>query len=154
MSAVHRIALKGPWYYEWLGELAAGRGTQSGNRNPDNIAAAVPEPDVRRVRMPSDWESLFGSQSGRVRFSRRFHCPTGLDSETRVFVSFTGLGGRGSVLLNQQFLGGVHQCREPVCFDVTALLEPSNMLEVVLEYCPDTDGSPGGIWGTVYVEIH
>ncbi len=154
MAAVHRIALKGPWHYEWMGEVSGNSDTS----NHDEVATSTEQSsgsaEVRRVRMPSDWESLFGTRAGRVRFSRRFHRPTGLEPETRVLVNFTGIGGRGSVLLNQQFLGGVHQCREPVAFDVTALLEPSNMLEVVLEYRPNLDESPGGIWGTVYVEIH
>lgn len=139
----YRIHLKGPWSFEWLSEPL-----NTPLANSQNLLAGA------RVRMPCDWQSIFGSAAGRVRFSRRFHRPTNLTADDRVKISFDGVGGAATVSMNDHPLGGVQNNTSTVSFDVTELLGPSNMLVVEVSFVPAEHTAPGGLWGSVAVEIH
>lgn len=132
----HRIHLKGPWQCEWLSP------------------ADVPAASVQRVKMPSDWRSVFGEQAGRVLLRRKFHKPTNLDAEEIVSLVFDGIGGRGEVRLDDQLLGTVDETVTTLAFEITALLQPTNELLVELDFDPRQDPeTAGGLWGPVAIEI-
>lgn len=141
MPLAHRIALKGPWRNQWIDDASP------------NLAARAYE-TLDRVQMPTSWQAAFGERAGRVRFLRRLHAPTGIEAGDRVVLCFSGVGGSASFQLNERVLGGAAHCTEAVSFDITPLLEPSNMLEVVIDFDPRSDTRDGGLWGTVFVEIH
>lgn len=135
----HRMHLKGPWQYEWLGP-----------------SDALP-PDVEpagRLKMPAEWRTSFGSAAGTARFRRRFNRPTNLDADERVFVVLDGVGGTGEARLDDRRLGTVDGAQGSAAFDVTDLLKPANELVVELEFDPAVDESVrGGLWGPVAIEI-
>ena len=133
----HEIRLRGPWRYEWTGAAASPQGM----------------PPVGRVMMPATWQSLFDARAGSARFRRRFHRPTNLGARERVMLVFNGVGGSGQVALNEEPVGPVGGNALPERFDVTARLLPTNELTVEIEYDP-ASGEPGGLWGTVALEIH
>ena len=141
---VHRIHLKGPWEYEFVAVPRSDGGVSR------DASAAVSKSG--RVTMPADWRSLFGSLAGRATFRRRFHKPTNLDPEERVWIAFDGLNGHANVQLNGQDLGtlsGTSSGR----LDVTGALQPFNELTVELDYDDRRDGSPGGLYAPVAIEI-
>ena len=71
-----------------------------------------------------------------------------------ITVGFAGVGGSATISVNDQPIGGGRNNEQPVSFDVTSLLEPTNVLTVDLEYDPQHDGQRGGLWAPVTVEIH
>jgi hypothetical protein len=160
---LHRIHLKGPWHYEWLGGVqppvpglpAVPVGgtpvTRSSGRDP---ARPRRLPGEHRVHMPTTWQSLFGDTAGTARFRRRFHRPTNLDPDERVFLVFDGIGGRAEIRLNGRQFSSIDAAACPAGFDVTALLAPRNELTVDVVFDPDkVPGQPGGLWAPVALEI-
>ena len=108
----HRIALRGPWEFEWLtppvGTVATGRGA-----------------------LPADWLELWGPHIGRVAWHRWFHRPTGLEADERVWVVVEGPEGGIEIRLNDMPIeefgrGGRLQV------DLTTQLQARNRLSVVL----------------------
>jgi hypothetical protein len=143
---VHRIHLKGPWEFAWLG---------AENSHGANVATSG------RVQMPCEWRSIFGDRGGRGRFSRRFHRPTGLEPGDVVRIVFAGIGGAATIGLNGEPLiprreGTTSPTPEPdsLACDVSLLLQPANRLVVEVEFDPglNTDAR-GGLWGPVAIEI-
>ena len=144
MSDPYRMNLKGPWQYVWL-------------IGPTPTEALITSPEIlanSRVRMPAEWQASFGVVAGKLRLSRRFHRPTNLTDLDRVHIGFAGVGGSATISLNDQPIGGVRNNQQPVSFDVTSLLELSNVLTVELEYDPQHDGPRGGLWAPVSIDIH
>ena len=141
MSA-HRIHLKGPWDYEWLGPI---RGVAT----------------VGRARMPCEWRLIFGERAGRARFARRFHQPTGLEPGDVVRLVFDGLGGAATFRLNDELLvppldRASAPTREPqsLAFEVTSLLRAANRLVVEIEFDPGAaPAERGGLFGPVAIDI-
>lgn len=134
--------LKGPWQFEWLLR--------------DETQAELPEEFERsgRVKLPATWQSLFGNQHGTVRFQRRFHRPTNLDSWEQVFIVFDGVGGEGAVSVNGMSVGQISTRAESQDFEVTSLLKDGNVLQVDLEHLgADDESAPGGLWAAVAIEI-
>lgn len=140
--SVHRIRLIGPWDYVW---------------SPTEIpVAATSLPAAGSVKMPCDWQTLFGSQAGRATFSRKFHCPTNLESHEQVVIVLSGVGGEGQIFLNGNPLFQFPAGSESPEVDVTQHLQRFNVLEVVLQFTPSTDtpATTGGLFGPVMIEIH
>lgn len=108
----HRIALRGPWEFEWLtppvGTVVTGRGT-----------------------LPADWLKLWGPQTGRIAWHRWFHKPTGLEIDERVWVVIEGPAGVVEIQLNgmpiEEFGRGSR-----LQVDLTTKLQARNRLSVVL----------------------
>jgi len=145
--SVHRINLKGPWECELL--CADSDGAQrTGNETSSQRGATS-----KRVTMPADWTSIFGPTAGRARFVRKFHKPTNLDAEERVFVVFEGVGGEGSVLLNDSDIGRIESSTTAQRFEVTRLLQRFNRLTVELSCNPAEHESRGGLYAPVALEI-
>jgi hypothetical protein len=85
---------------------------------------------VIRLRGPWHQEPLPG---GSVRYSRRFHRPTGLESGDRVFLVLDG--SAAAVVLNGQPLA-LGSGR----YDITELLAAKNLLELAAPAGLPTDG--------------
>ncbi len=104
--------------------------------------------------MPVSWQDAFGPVAGRVRFQRRFHSPTNLESEEHVLLAFEGLGGTAEVVVNGTSIATVDQPEDILQCDVTALLKPFNELIVDIRFDARLTDQPGGLWRPVAVEIH
>jgi len=134
---IHRINLKGPWEFEWTGP--------PDTENP-------PTPRSGRITMPCDWQTLFGEIPGAAIFRRRFHKPTNLGPDERVWLEFQGIGGNAAVALNGTPLGSLNNTTTGR-LEMTAALQPFNELTVTLEYAPQRDGTPGGLHAPVVIAI-
>jgi hypothetical protein len=156
MLPSHVIRLRGPWQCVPLAHtvlLADGKTVEE----PDHLPAGG------RIELPSDWSALLGSDfCGRVRFTRRFGLPTGLEPEQRIDLVIEGVDPFGHASLNGQTLGPLGI--EPARFDVTRQLKSRNELEVVVELPrltsesaplsrPGREHLPGGLIGEVRLEI-
>jgi hypothetical protein len=117
---------------------------------------------IIRLRGPWACEHL----QGAVRFTRRFHCPTGLDAASRVWLAIDEVDGRATVMLNDRLCGEIASSatartlddaesqRCPGRFDVTADLLPHNVLSITVPLTlKDSDGLPGELIGAVRLEI-
>jgi hypothetical protein len=134
----HRIRLQGPWDARRLDR----------------------DEQPTRVFMPLSWEAIFGDESGRAEFCRKFNQPTNLEAHEQVWVVFDGIGGEGSVRLNGHVLGLI-TCEASVAeFEITRQLALHNELIVELALYPDrvaasrtAASSQNGLWGVVSLEI-
>jgi hypothetical protein len=136
--SVHRIRLIGPWEFAW--RTSTGDGAEL-----DGKAASG------TIKMPCDWQSIFGSRGGKVAFSRRFHRPTNLEPHERVLIVLTGVGGSGTIRLNGDSLLEFSDA-DSVEADVTNKLEAFNLLEIEVEHQPIA-GKLGGLHSPVVLEI-
>ena len=131
--SIHRIRLKGPW---------------------EVLAPDATDDVYLRQSMPQDWRSLFGRASGTAWFRRKFHRPTGLLASDRVVLHFpSGIGIVENLTVNDRPVSS--HSNAPLKFDITAALIEFNQLEFSLCFDPDANPDvPGGLWETVYLEIH
>jgi hypothetical protein len=155
--AMHNIRLRGPWQVEAI-ERYVRRADGTYGRSSEPMPAAV------RMAMPADWSAALGGDFlGRVRYSRIFQKPTGLDTGERVFLVVEPARSLGSVSVNSKRLGAVCWGGAAGRFDVTDLLDDHNRLEIVVQH-PVLDGmqeqndddstsSVGGLVGEVRLEI-
>lgn len=121
----HRIRLRGPW-------------------------ECVAESATRMVKMPCRWADLgLGADARRVRCHRRFGRPRQLDPHERVWLVIARAGAVADVVLNEHTLDRAGGARDDVEFEVTALLDRRNHLQVVAE----KPGSDSQVWGDVALEI-
>lgn len=128
--ATHRINLRGPWDYQFLGNQS---GTEA---------------------MPREWRLLFGDRAGTATFRRKFHRPTNLDPHEQVLIVFTEVGGSGRVWINDQPVGDFTAHGELVEFEITKLLKPFNELSVEIAFDPGVDEQQqGGLFGVTALEI-
>lgn len=133
----HRIALRGPWEYRWHGR----------------VAEELQGPGSGRVKMPTDWQALFGDHGGRARFRRRFHRPTNLEPHERVLIVLEHPLGAAGLQLNGHELGAVGHGEDFGRFDVTRILLPMNELVVEIEFTPTQETRPGELWQVIAMEI-
>jgi len=118
----HRIRLRGPWECE-----------------------VGPRPG--RVALPCTWEQLaVGDGPASVQLVRSFGYPGRLDDCERVWLTFTGVRGLATVVLNDEALGPGQGDFE---FEVTRLLRPRNRLSVGL----GAENPAGLVWEEVALEI-
>ena len=155
---MHVIRLRGPWQYEPLARtllLADG----STCAEPGDL------PPPGEVKMPADWgDTLGGYFRGRVRYSRKFNRPTGIEQGDRLFLRIQQVDAFGSAALNEHPLGEIPSGGNPQRFEVTRLLQPFNQLVIEVELPrstadsaplprPKRDDLPGGLVGEVRLEI-
>jgi hypothetical protein len=139
----HRIRLRGPWECEPLARIVTDDQGRIAMRT-DNL------PPPRRMTMPCRWsEGGLRNFAGRVRYRRRFGCPSRLDDYERVWLTFTGADSIAGVSLNGHFLGRHEGADQPFEFEVTNLLGDRNELIVEVE----SPSENGGLWGEVALEI-
>jgi beta-galactosidase/beta-glucuronidase len=132
----HAIRLRGPWDYQPLACTVL---------RPDGSTQAVSGslPPAGRVEMPADWGRTLGTDfRGRVRYVRRFGCPSGLEPADRVELLIDRLDAFGTVWLNGQLLLDVPPGETPSRVDVTARLRPRNELVIEVECPRETSGMP------------
>jgi hypothetical protein len=113
--------------------------------------------------MSADWSGVCGSDfRGRVRLRRRFHWPARLMPRERVWLVFEVVTGAAVVRLNEEVLGEFATADTPRDFDVTEVLEPTNVLLVDVTYpaigpSGEQDAAPsgavGGLTGEVRLEV-
>jgi len=148
MSEPHRIRLRGPWDYEPLAEFVdAADGTV--NERVDDL------PPAGRAAMPRDWREMLGGDfRGRVRFCRRFSCPTGLEPGDRVELVIDAVAGSAAVFLDDQPLGDVDPSAGSLRSDVSGRLSGRHELVVEVQ-SPATcvKDQPRGLTGEVRLEI-
>jgi len=131
----HRIRLRGPWTCEPLW------------RWQDEQTKTADLPPPFRMTMPGRWSDAgLVDFRGLVRCVRRFGYPGRIDEWEHVWLTFAGVEGRATAVLNGQQLG---QFAQPAEFDVTTLLETRNTLAVDV----DSRDPGGGLWGEVALEV-
>jgi hypothetical protein len=167
---LHTIRLRGPWEYQPLAHFAA-----VSDATLQETKANLPPGGT--LVLPADWGAALGRDFwGRVRFSRVFHRPTGLDASSKVWLVVEEVDWQAGVDLNDRHLGdvlcslagaslhvsGVQRC--PARFDITDSLQPENRLSIEVT-CPGVDASgravsrfgrdkaSGGLIGLVRLEI-
>jgi hypothetical protein len=151
MATVHTIRLRGPW------------GCQPLTRHEPNEAGESREstanlPPAGRLRLPADWSGVCGADfRGCVRLRRRFHWPARLMPRERVWLVLEEVTDAAVVRLNEEVLGEFTAADAPRAFDVTDVLEPTNVLLVDVTYSPDGPGGTlhavGGLTGEVRLEV-
>jgi len=158
MPGPHVIRLRGPWEYEPLARLVPNADGTLREETHDLPAAG-------RAKMPADWGATLGPGfRGRVRYVRRFGCPTGLGPRERVWLIFEGADATAVARLNERPLGEIRGPRSAARIDVTELLAARNVLVVDVELPPldaaaeraarpVREGLPGGLIGEVRLEI-
>lgn len=152
----HTIRLRGPWQYEALARTVL-------QKDGSTIAEPGELPPPGTIQMPADWSDTLGEDfRGRVRYTRRFGRPSGLEAEDRVSLVLSGIRGRATVCLGAQLLGELAWEQQTAAFEVTSLLLARNELivEVELPRVADTQDTPespaaqsGGLFGEVYLQI-
>ena len=153
---MHTIRLRGPWQFEPLARFVF-----SEDQRPHNVELPWDEdPRAGRVVMPCDWSASLGAEfRGRVRYRRRFGCPTGMEPGESAHLVFDRVTSFGTVTLNELLLGVVTEASLPSEFEITSQLRPSNLLTVVVEHPAGCDCdsaamlSPGGLTGEVRLVI-
>jgi beta-galactosidase/beta-glucuronidase len=142
---MHIIHLRGPWQVEAIARFVP---------QADGTYLSVEEnlPPAARATMPADWSAAFGGDFlGRVRYSRAFHRPTGLEAGEHVFLVVEPARSRGVVELNGKRVGEVRWGFEALRVDVTELMVGDEKLEIVVEH--DSPAGAGGLIGEVRLEI-
>ena len=128
----HRIQLKGPWQVRRLDQ----------------------DKPPTRVFMPASWVAIFGEESGRAEFRRKFNQPTNLESHEHVWIVFDGIGGEGTIRINGQNLGPITSATSSAEFEITQHLSLHNELVVELTVFSEKGAdSKSGLWGPVALEI-
>ncbi|MBW3596620.1 MAG: hypothetical protein KY475_05025 [Planctomycetes bacterium] len=128
---MHIIRLHGAWDYVPLA---------------DNAAAGEPPPPGR-TDVPADWDELLGRGfQGRVRCTRRFHRPTGLEGRARVWLVLEAANVLGEVLLNERPLDAALQDDERLRIEVTDRLRHTTEVSLTIEL-------PGGAIHSARLEI-
>jgi hypothetical protein len=141
----HRIRLHGPWEIRWI--TPAPPRPFAG----ESIAGLFLKPNL--VRMPADWQTLFGPASGTVEFTRVFQWPTNLEPGEQAWLVFDGVGGAAQATLNGEPLGEVTETGR---FEITSRLASANRLCVEVTFDPTQAtirGAPGGLHATVALEL-
>ena len=149
MSA-HRIRLIGPWDFIWQESTTE---KSAPTTNADGVEIR-PTETCGSVKMPCDWQTLFGNAAGSATFSRRFHRPTNLESHEQVAIILTGVGGEGTITLNGDILSDFASNTPSVEVDVTRRLLAFNVLEICVHFHPSSEErSRGGLFEPVVLEI-
>jgi len=105
--------------------------------------------------MPGDWSPICGvGFAGRVRFRRRFHWPSPLTPRERLRLVFDEIVGSAHLHLNETDLGAIAAGGTPASFEITHVLQPTNVLIVEITHIPSPDSAvAGGIPGEVRLEV-
>jgi hypothetical protein len=95
MPAIHRIRLRGPWHFRVIRSC----------RLDDHGDSAEPPPEPPQVegtlRLPGPWHGPLGRDfRGRVRLTRHFHRPTGLETTSQVDLVVDNSAPVSTVTLN------------------------------------------------------
>lgn len=143
----HRIRLHGPWKANVV------EGSDHTGQKPN--AKTV-------LKIPCDWGQWLGQTFfGRVLLVRTFGKPTELFPDQPVWLNVLAVDSHAEIRLNQMVLGRIMGDRPFRC-RIDHLLNAGNRLEIeivkeslVVENAmvPSQPGSPGGLIGSVFLEI-
>ena len=157
MRDVHTIRLRGPWQIEPIARYVA-LGDGQFKASVENL------PPATKDKMPADWSAALGSDfRGRVRYTRRFHEPAGLEELEEVWLAVAPQCSRATIALNGHSLGEVLRGEAVARSEITALLRDTNVLEIIVDH-PRLDATgktmesclterAGGLTGEVWLEI-
>ena len=144
----HVIRLRGPWHWEahdHASEDSAAAGESAHlPPSPGGRARTFSAPDG----LP---DALAGKAIRRVRLSRKFHRPTGLDSDVSVELVIERLAAVGQIRLNNAPLGSLPS--DTVRFRITDQLHTTNELQLDLDVGLEADWAPEGLSVDVRLEI-
>jgi len=89
----------------WRSEFRLGSNPDLVHKSPMgiNLASLVGSTQIVKSSFPFDCRRLTGGLNGTLLLSRRFHKPTGLDEDERVYLSIERFPGPATVWLNGQF---------------------------------------------------
>jgi hypothetical protein len=105
--------------------------------------------------LPCPWTaSPLRNYRGRVRFRRRFHWPTRLADNERLWLHFAGVDTQATVYLGGRLLGSHHGPFEPFEWDITEQIQPRNELWVDVDFENSSDAPRGGIWADVELRVY
>ncbi|MEI8381930.1 MAG: hypothetical protein WCJ09_17505 [Planctomycetota bacterium] len=136
--SVHRIRLAGPWEYTWLESLD--------HKHPEQASGTI--------KIPADWQVVFGLVAGSAVFSRKFHRPTNLEPHEQVVMHFKGIAGSGEIRLNDVVLMAFSETAGVLECDITTSMQPFNRLEIHLRFDPSASpATRGGLYDDVAIEI-
>ena len=149
----HIIRLRGPWNFQPVARFVAG---------PDNSLIKSTEnlPPGGTTELQSSWNDIVGADfQGIVQFTRRFHCPTGLAADSKVWLVVENFAGPASVKLNDRELGStlggrgsdpaINQ-RCPARLEISDRLQSQNILAIT---ATRTRTETGELIGLVRLEI-
>lgn len=123
MPKPHTIRLRGPWKYRVLTEDTI---QADGSVSRQEVAGLT-----GKTQISADWTQVLGATfRGKVRLTRHFHEPTGLDPSSRVDLAIDSVDGLGIANLNGELLGNLGESPMPARFDITARLRPRNELVI------------------------
>lgn len=137
----HWIRLRGPWEVTWCGSSASSSG--------------------KRVKLPLDWRTLFGEQTGTAQFRRRFQTPSQLGELEHVCITLFEVQAHARCEVNGHVVPaleaplGSPECwpaKSCLSFDITEHLQSSNQLtlELTVDEFPPL---PIGLHEPVLLEI-
>lgn len=124
-------------------------------------SAFIPHPLPHIIRLREPWERQ-PLGDGTVRYTRRFHRPTGLDARSRVWLVVEGVEGDAEVALNERVLARaisdqaakeVVGTAHPTRFEITELLRPENVVSIAIRQSPATKDRHTDGFGSVRLEI-
>lgn len=125
----HVIRLRGPWQREVRVRF---------DRQGTPLARVSSE--SRRVRLPDDWRDDLGPGfRGRVRYTRHFHRPSGLEPYERVWLICEGADRRTTWTLNGLPLHSLQGNSALLEVEITTRLERRNELCIDVELPPPPD---------------
>ena len=122
---LHRIRLAAPWELSYQKSDSAETAPASSNRK---LPLALSELDLQ--------ESASDAQT--ILLSRKFHCPTGLDASTRVYIEialedFAAAATLVAVMLNKESMSITNRSDEEQCLlqiDVSGRLMAFNVIQL------------------------
>lgn len=91
--------------------------------------------------------------AGKACFRRRFHKPTNLDPEEKVYIVCSQLRGRARINVNETVLGTCDGYQEMIDFEITPLLKDANELAIEIEYSIEEASQHNLLWEWVAIDI-
>lgn len=116
------IRLHGPWSAEVLCQYDhSGRLLDS-------------EVEPFRIKIPGDWDAWVGAGfGGRIRLTRKFNCPTGLNEKQQVLLALESVQLAIEVVLNNKPLAKIGPGDAATRMEIRAFLQPANLLTLEIE---------------------
>ncbi|MCA9094598.1 MAG: hypothetical protein KDA68_14020, partial [Planctomycetaceae bacterium] len=108
----------------------------------------------RRIQIPIDLRAHYSGELPKtVTISRRFHPPRTLDPGEKVFCRLNEIHGLIAIRLNGQTLNFDTAQTSIIEHDISALLQPNNLLELIFSLAGGADKRPVGILGEVSLQF-
>jgi len=138
----HRIRLRGPWNIEPLWRWVPGDQASWQQSSTDL-------PPGGTFTAPQRWSNVLGPDfRGSAKLSRRFHRPTGLEPDSKLWLVVGDLAWPTEIRLNEQPIASINSGRESgeeppqesLRSEIGRLVEPQNMLILLVTAPPISAG--------------